>query len=339
MSAVAVRRALPLAALALIAAVPAVPSVAPGYRFTYKVTSDQRGAQPQTAVSQVAGGKLRMDWTQGGMSAEMRGAYMVMDAEAGRMLMVNPKDKQVIVMDAETMGGMAQLAGGMVRMELQDPTLDVEDLGAGGTILGHATRRYKVTQTFTMKMTMMGRTSTTPTTSVQEVWITRDVLGYDKAFEQWGDRFGKGFGTFGGAVQGDGWKQLMELSRQKWPKGFPLKTVTTSTSADPRDPSKTTTSTTTMEITEWAKADIDASVFAIPAGYQTVDLAAQMKAVQDEMRKAGVAPANAGSGQAGDPLSAGAIADSAKKAAKEETKDQAKNAAKDAVRGLFRRKP
>jgi hypothetical protein len=350
--------ALPLASLALIAAAPVAapplavttvadvtatpaPIAADGWRFKWKVTvqSEQKGvpATPSMTVSLVAG-KARMDYegevNQPGMK---KGGYMILDADKGTMTMVSPEDKKAMIMDPAAIGNAmgAMGASGMVKMEVADAKVDVESLGAGESILGYPTKRYRISRSHTMNVSVMGRKNSSKESSVSEVWMA-DKFIEDKAFEAWAKNFARGMGSMGG----DAMKQLMELEQAKMPKGIALKSVTTSTSTDPKG--KAVATTMTMEMQELKKTSFDASLFEVPAGYEVVDMKAQLSEASASMEqaKADCEKEHGKGSEKCDMSKVGASLDSAMKTgAKAGAKEGAADAAKKTLKGLFKKKP
>lgn len=350
--------ALPLASLAVLSPAPAgaparavvspadataiaTPVAADGWRFRWKVTvqSEQKGAPvaPSMTVSLTAG-KARMDYDAEARQPGMgKGGYMILDADKGLVTMVNPEEKKAVVMDPSALGNVVGALGssGMIKMEVSDARVDVESLGAGESILGYATRRYRISRSHTMNVSVMGRRNSSKESSVSEVWIA-DKFIEDKAFEAWARNFARSMGS----MAGDAMKTLMELEEAKTPKGIALKSITTSTSTDPKG--KAVTSTMTMEMQELKKTSLDASLFEVPSGYEVVDMKAQMAEASAAMEQARAdCEKEHGKGsEKCDMSTAGLNLDSAMKAgAKQGAKEGASEAARKTIKGLFKKKP
>ena len=140
-----------------------------------------------------------------------------------------------------------------------------EDLGVGERILGHATHRYRVTQTGTVDVTTSGRTCTRAIDSVDELWMATDVdllpamqtmmKHYDSAI--------------GGSSRPRGARGAgADL------KGTAIRTISRSTAVDATG--RIVPVTTTMEYVEMSQAPIAASVFTVPADFQTMDMRKMM---------------------------------------------------------------
>jgi len=314
------------AAVLLLSAAPSAadPALADGYKFTWKVTSEsdareQSGVQPSMAV-QLAGGKLRMDFTESTSNQAMKkGSYMIMDAESNKLIMVSPEEKKAMVMDPAAMGNVAGAIGssGLIKMEIDNVKVEVEDLGAGERILGKAIHRYRVTRAYDMSIKVMMMKRKSHRESVQELWLTTD-FGTDRAFEAFGRQFASKVSA-GGAMQ-----KLVD-AEQKVPHGFPMKTVMKSVDTD--DKGKTSTTTSTMEVTELVKANIEPKVFEVPEGYDVMDMGAEMKGIRARQDSAKAECDKADAKGNCEPN-----ADSTKAGEK-----GAKDAAKKGIKGLFRK--
>ncbi|MFN8581286.1 MAG: DUF4412 domain-containing protein [Gemmatimonadaceae bacterium] len=278
-----------MAAAALLVATGAAPSRAPiaeGWKFTWKVTraeSDAKrspeagGAQPSMAV-QIAGGKIRMDFIPepGQRSTMPKGGYWILDADASTMTIVDPSEKKAMVMDPTGMTSALGAIGksGMMKMEFNNPEVKVEDLGAGERILGRSTHHYRITRSYDVAVQVMMMHKKSHHLSVSDTYLTNEFVD-DKAFQAFAKRFSSNL-----QGSGEGFQKLMEAEKNV-PRGFPMKVTTTNTDTD--DKGQATTSTVTMEVQELSRANIDASVFEVPSGYEVVDMRQQMADLQKKM--------------------------------------------------------
>lgn len=216
---------------------------------------------------QFAGGNSRIDVSEslapeGMMSA---GKYMITSSAKGTVTSVDPAKHQYTVIDVAELGKTAtdlQTAmGGIAKTEIVDAKVSMEDLGAGEPLDGYATYKYRLTESFTMNMTIMGRTMSTPSQSSTEIWLAPQLDGVMDPSARPPATVATG--------------PMAELTRQtiaaygKMRKGLMLKRVTTSDQGSGAH-KRTTTITTT--ITNVKKSPISASVFEVPAGYAKVAL-------------------------------------------------------------------
>ena len=153
-------------------------------------------------------------------------------------------------------GGRGGRGGRGVPADATDIQVTVDDLGAGEAILGHATRKYRIHETYALG-------SGGAQESTTESWFATDLAGAEEGFRKFSESFGAQFGS------GNASKSLVDAKRAKMPKGFPLKSITTTAKPDGK-------TTTTMEATKVGKMSFDASDFEVPAGIQVMDLGAMM---------------------------------------------------------------
>ncbi len=301
-------------------------------KMTVMMTGGPKGAgdmsQPRTMMAghgQFSGGNSRMDMDQSMMPGGPMGAgtYVIVKSGNRTEWIVNPAKRQYIEINMDSMAKFAADAqkalGGIAKISMTNVTADVQPLGAGETIQGYATMKYRLTSGSTSTVSMLGRTNSTTSTSTTDMWVAPQLAGlYNPAA--------------GSASQMGGnseYAQKITAAYAKIGKGVPLKTVTqTQTSGD-----HSSTTTSTMELLNIKRGRIDPSVFEVPADYAKTDMTSAMGGAMDAVGKA----------QKGMPKGnvLGAMSDSAKQGAKEgateEAKDQAKEKAKGVIRGIFGR--
>lgn len=321
------RRAWPIAFVALPAALLATPALEPGFTYDFRVsTSSAQGSQTKelsvmAGRGQVAGDKARIDLSEaknGGPMFTGKGGYVMVKDGGATMYMVDPGEKQYYSFNMEQMfaglGSALKMMGGMVKMTMSDVKIDVADLGAGESIQGYATRRVRQTQSYTVSVSVLGRKSSTTSADTSEIWIAPELKHIGNPFLQMGTAAaGMDFGN-------PDFKRQSQAAQAKMPAGFPLKSVSRSHATDEKG--KSTLTVSTMEVTNFQKADVPASAFAIPGDYKEVPMPfAELAAVGDSLD---AARARDGARAGG---AAGATAD---KASPEKTGDELKDAVKDA---------
>ncbi|MEP6692325.1 MAG: DUF4412 domain-containing protein [Gemmatimonadaceae bacterium] len=296
-------------------------TVTSGIVYTFRMSSDMPQAKPTAGKGQVAGGQARIDFepgSQGGL--QMLGGksgYIVVKTD-GSMTIVDPDKKQYFTLGSDAMGGLMTAASSMIKMEINDLKTDIEKVGSGGTLLGYPTTKWHMTQSYSMKMSVLGRGSSTNSKTSSDMYVAGGLADLKNPFTDMSKTMGRMLGNA---------NAFAELSRQsseafKKVNGVPLKTVMEISSTD--DKGNVRTNNMTYEITSISKADVPASVFEIPSDYTTVDLPTA----------AGVDGAPGANGAMGKGI------DSAKSAAdmtKDAAKDAAAEAAKKKLRGLFRK--
>lgn len=226
-----------------------------------------------TAHGQFAGGNSRIDVTESMSPGGMMGAgtYMITSSGKGTVTSVDPAKHQYMVIDIAQMGkaatDMQAAMGGMAKIDIADVKVSLEDLGAGEPLDGYATYKYRLTQSYTMNMSVMGRTMRTPSSSTSDIWVAPQLDNIMDPSSRPPSMAASG--------------PMAELTTQliaqyaKMRKGLMLKRVTT-TQGGTGMPVHTSTLTTT--ITNVKKASISPSVFEVPAGYTKVDMMDAMAA-------------------------------------------------------------
>ena len=257
-------------ATALLAAAPALATVgAQGYSFD--VTSS--GTDPRSGNAQVMGvshGRWEKDLTRidiiesparGGMMG--KGTYMIATRATGITTFVDPAKQQYYEFNSTEMAAAAtELQGamaGVAKMEAVDIHVDMEDLGAGETIEGYATWKYRLTQSYTMRMTILGHNNDTKQHTVSELWIAPALLGDLNP------------GSRPAASANGMLKELTETTYKAYAKlkpGAMLRMINTSTSGDG---AKARNRVTTMNVSNFRRESFSASIFQVPAGYEKID--------------------------------------------------------------------
>ncbi|HEX9692992.1 MAG TPA: DUF4412 domain-containing protein [Gemmatimonadales bacterium] len=268
--AVSRRAAILASAFALIAAAPA-PARIDGYVVTQRITS---GSEPAVTLKiKVAQGKVRVEMSGGPQGGMPEGMFMLLNPD-GKVTAVMPTQGMAMMMDAgQLSGGMGDVMRmmGMAEPSVSDVSVNVTDLGAGEAILGYPTRKYRVSQQYTMTTSMRGQSRTEKHDDVSELWMTTSMPGFTEGLEKFAESFGN---AFGGAGQGAS-KELAAAMAGKIPRGYPLKTIVTSNTTVGDGPARPTT--TTLEVLDVTKTSIDAAEFEVPAGIQVIDPAAMMR--------------------------------------------------------------
>ncbi len=266
-----------------------------GFRLTMSGTSE-RAAAPgapaaagtptaTTTTMRVLDGKARIDFARGAAPGLAEGGWMLVEPDGGRMSIVDPAAKRVMVMDSlgnlAGMGGM----GGMMQMTVRDTSSRVEDLGAGETILGFATRKYRITTAYTMEMSMMGRAIPMRTEQVTVAHVSDEATLREAGFSA----LEKSFGSTMGGMAGNEAASVIRMLTASRPKGFALMQDLESRIIRNGDTTKTRSS---YRVTELARGGVEPVDFVVPADYARTDVGAQLRGAQaqanDAMKKSGV---------------------------------------------------
>lgn len=345
-------RRVPRWPLALAVAVPlmlaaAAPAFEPGITYDFRISTSQGegGSAKELAGmvgrGQVAGSKARVDISdaKGANPVTQKGSYVVVQGD-GRMLMVQPEEKQYFVFDMDQMlagaGSAMKAMGGMMKMSMSDVKIDVQDLGAGGTMHGYDTRHLRMTQSYTMTISVLGRTQVTKSADTTDSWVAPALKDVVNPFLRMGNSAASI--DFGNPEYG----RQMKAANAKLSIGLPLKSVSRIVGTDEKG--KATTTTSTMEVTNLQRGDVAASAFAIPSGYQEVPSPfAGLATLGDSLDAAKARNAAAGGTDSdaarADGPDAASMKDAAKEAAEKSGKAKAAEEAKKRIRGVFKRPP
>lgn len=294
---------------------------ATGISFSYRISSSsadkkQREARSTLANVRMQDGNIRMDYLEGTNPMGQKNGYMIVQGDAGKFVIVDPKDKKAIVMTADAMGsGMgAMLNNPMIKLTVSNTSFRYKDLGAGETILGYKTRKVRTWYSSTVEMKVMMMNQKTVSNDSSDQWIAN--VDFDpRTMESWAKSFASGVKSTNPELA----KDLASYTREYGRSGIALKTITWSTQTDKKG--KVTADTLVMEVTDLKTGALDKSLFEIPAGYEVADMTKMMA-------EAGAAMDSA-------------RAESAKsdKDAKKEEKPSAKDAIKAGLGGMFKKKP
>jgi hypothetical protein len=252
---------------ALFAAVPAVAGI--HYQATTKTENVQASRSSEIRVEGwAAGDKAKVEFKEStdGNPVTQKGTYIVSKDGGKTLYLVNPEEKTYAVWDLKGMLGAAGAVmngvGPLLKVQFSEPKVEKLAEDDGGTLLGIPTRHYKYRTSYTMSMRVLGMGNSSDVVTEQEFWTTTKL----------GDA---GLGVWlrsepprTGNAELD---KLLTAERYKM-QGFPLKTVTVTSSTDKKR-GRTNTTRSSMEVTQLdASASVTAPSFEIPAGYKETQL-------------------------------------------------------------------
>ena len=259
-----------------------------GFRITMLTSrppapGDAGPARSDTTTVRVLGGTARIDFSRGASPGMTEGGWMLVEANGARMSIVDPNSKKVVVMDS--LGGLGAMAGmaGMMQMSVKDTSSRVEDLGAGETVLGYSTHKYRVSVGYTMEMTVMGRAMPMRTEQVTVVHMSDDTNLLASGFEV----FEKAFRSSMGGLTGNEAAAAIKALNSNRPKGFPLLQEMDSRIIRGGD---TTTTRNNYRVVALARG-VESTELVIPADYAQTNMGSSMR---DAMGKANEAMQKAG---------------------------------------------
>lgn len=249
----------------LIGAAAALPAQAGVYYQA--VTRDDASRGEVVVHGWVDGDKAKIEFEQTGkgQGPMTAGTYLLTQDGGETLYLVNPKEKTYSRWDLEAMlataGAVMESMGSMMSFDISDPQIEELAQGDGGTVAGLPTTYAKYRTTYSMEMKILGMKRSNQVEMVQEIWATDAVV--DPGFGVW---LRKGRPT--------GNESLDRLIKAEMSKvhGFPLKTVTVTTTTGGKKGKQNTTRSETV-VTELDRdRSIPASTFEIPAGYEETQM-------------------------------------------------------------------
>ena len=257
-----------LAALQLAATVPAIE-----IESTSKSESEMMPTvQASRSITTMSGRNVRLEQVEGdrpGIPGSGPGTYMLMLGDNRKLYSVDPAKKEYYEFDIAKMqsqiGAMMKAMPGM-QMKFSDLEYKVEDLGDGEPILGHPTRRFKISNEMTMNAAVGGDSMAITMSTTSDTYYAKDLeidgpemmsIGDTTVLSQFGDMIPAAYS-----------KRVREESK-KLPKLVSLKSVANVVSSfGPMD----MTMTMTNLVSRVTKKQVPAATFEVPAGYKKIDM-------------------------------------------------------------------
>ena len=254
--------------LSFLFALAALPSFAGIHYKAVTKTEDATNQAGDIAVEGwVAGDKAKVEFEEANKNNPMakKGAYLITKDGGRTIYFVDPSEKTYAEWDLQAMMGMVgsvmQGMGPLLKVEFTDPKVEKLLEENGGTISGLPTTHYRYRTSYNMKIKVMGMGQEANVVTEQDVWATDKLQDVGLGIWLRNEPPRTGNANFDKLIAG-------EMERAK---GFPLKTVTVSTTTQKKG--KQTVTRSTMEVTQLdTSADVPASSFEIPAGYQETQL-------------------------------------------------------------------
>ena len=277
--------ALALAATAALSAAPrtlvaqSAPTVtAQRYRFTMVTAEDKASHGTLLAF----GDRARIDIEKGSSARLSNGGAKVTASSDGghdwfllsddgrRIALVDDDDEEYSEMDAATftgiIGTVMRAVDTFMTMEVEQPTVEVQRLGAGGMVAGKRTERWAVVQEFTTNVGIMGKTQREMHRVVTDYWIAPGLELPDNPLWELVTR-----GETALAQADKGYVARVARARASLPKGAALRVVVTSASSElPRGTVKAP-KVQRLEITDISSVSASRALFEVPAGYEKKD--------------------------------------------------------------------
>lgn len=241
----------------------------------YKAVTTNQDAKAKETKMQVegwvSGDNAKVVFQDSNNPMAQEGAYLITKDGGRTVYLVDPKEKTYMKWDIEAVLGMAGAVmegmGPLLKMEFTEPKVEKLAGGDGGTIHGLPTQHSKYRTSYSMKIRVMGMANESNIVSEQDIWSTTKLA--DPALGVWLRKNPPKLGN-------EQFDKLIKAEMEKV-SGYPLKTVTFTTTTDKKG--RQNTSRSTMEVTQLdMNANVPANSFEIPGGYEET----QMPTLQGE---------------------------------------------------------
>lgn len=242
---------------------------AQGMSYDMKTTADMPDPRTGVATSRVmsaghgqfSGGNTRIDFTESMMPGGMMGAgsYMIVHNTSPVVTYVFPAKHEYLELDRNEISKDAAEAqkalGGIAKTEITGVVVDMKPLGAGETIEGNPTVKFRMTTDYTMNLTMMGHTTSSAQHSINDLWIAPGLDGQMNPMARQATNAGGPMASL---------TEAMKKAYAKLPNGLVLKAVV---STESEAGGKKRNNVMTMQVSNLKRASVDAAIFIVPTGY------------------------------------------------------------------------
>jgi len=292
----------------------------------------------------VLGSNARVDLTDAASNFVVKkGSYMLVKGESGTITIVEPPARTYYELSAAELGqsiaAITGAASSLVRMQVSGLETRGESLGAGPAISGVQTTHYRITQRYTLSVSVFGKKSTMTSSSTIDYFVAPS-LAKDLVYPFMDLGTSAGQMVPSGTGLGEITQQVMDEQRKLF-TGPAIKMLTRTESVDEKG--RTSVSMATNEITGIERAEVDPAIFDIPAGFKATaspmaPMAPVAAAASPRANSSSNQPATAPRNSAAFPAQVG---DAAKQGASDGATSGVREGARDAVakkvRGIFRK--
>lgn len=242
-----------------------------GWEYAFRIRTeggDQKGEAPLTGTAEVMGDEVRVTFdSKKGVKRDRsrRGEYLIVSDHGRQIAMIRPHEKEfnVVTVDSLARGVSAGLnaVSRFVDVRLGGLEVGASQLGAGDSIAGYATQRYRMTQAYRIDMKILGARPTLRGKLTTDFWVS-------PALDVPGNPFFDFFALLPNALalQSPDYVRRSLAERTKMFETLPLKTIATLEMTDLEG--KVTTSVSTIEVTSVKRATLDPRRFEIPSSYK-----------------------------------------------------------------------
>jgi hypothetical protein len=247
---------------------------APGLTFTIRMAATSFSGRPSRADSvpiQFLDGVARIDYRGGPDASGQRavpGFHVLVNSMTKTTTLVMPTSKQYW----ETRFDSAHAQRAQSSTVISDIDVSGQTIGSGGTVNGYTTTRYRITTRYTETPSGARRgEGRRKMHVVEDLWVSEALKDVPDPLQAYLRVFPPS-GTHGELAD----KQAK--TRLKLFKGLPVRTVWLLTQTF--DDGTTASRSTSIDILDLKRADLDPAAFRVPNGYARFDLAARLNAIE-----------------------------------------------------------
>lgn len=234
----------------------------------YRARTWQEGAQQSeqmesTVKASIDGARGKIVFEDSGNPWMPAGSYLLTTDAGETLYLVKPADKTYGEFDLDAVMQMLGTLSesGLVKFEIENPQVEILERGAGKTVAGVATSHVRYRTTYDMKVKVLGMGRLQRVETVQDVWYSSE-LG-DAALGIWLRKEPPRTGTE--------LDELVDLELSKI-EGFPLETISTTTSTGKKGQNSSTTTTHTLVSELERGVSFADETFVIPPDYTRTQL-------------------------------------------------------------------
>jgi hypothetical protein len=266
--------------LTCIASVPAFAGV--HYKSVTKTEDAQTKGSSMAVEGWVSGEKARVEFKESANPAAKQGSWLLTKDGGKTIYLVDPEEKTYAEWNLQAMlglvGSVMQGMGPLLKIEFSDPKVEKLLDEDGGTVSGLPTRHYRYRTSYLMKMRVLGMANDANVVTEQDIWSTDRLQDVGLGIWLRSDPPRTGNEQFDKLITAEAGKT----------HGFPLKTVTVSTTTQKKN-NKQTVTRSTMEVTQLdTSANVPGSSFEIPAGYKETQLMPTAEQGEQEEEQGGL---------------------------------------------------
>jgi hypothetical protein len=229
----------------------------------YKAVTRMEGPRPSVIEVEgwVSGENARVEFRQSENPLAKPGTYLITRDGGRTIYLVDPESKTYAEWNVDALLGMMGgiMNGGLgplLKIEFSEPKVQQLLEEDGGVVAGQPTRHYRYRTSYTTKVKVFGMGRASQSVIAEDQWVT--TRPQDMGLGVW----------LRSGPPHTGNHDFDQLLAAQWHpvNGFPMRTVSVSTSTDKNG--KETSTRRTMEVTELGAASVPDSRFEMPAGYQ-----------------------------------------------------------------------